>query len=279
MSDPTPVFLIGAARSGTKFLRDLIAASPDVAEVPYDINYVWRHGNEGLPHDELDPAILDSSTKAHIRREIRRLALRSNPQASVILEKTVSNALRVDFVRAVFPEAKMIYLERDGLDVAESSYRQWTAPPDRGYLLAKLRYFPLREWRYALWFARNTLSGKKSVPIWGPRYDGITDDVEALPTAVVCAHQWRRCVDGWTNRTPAPDLELTVSYRDLFENPERTADRIKTFVGAADSDPIIQALAARSAPVFGTFPGAIPSSDVALVRSIVSSEAHSKDKQ
>jgi hypothetical protein len=47
------VFVIGAARSGTKFLRDVIGASPYAAVVPYDVNYVWRGGNEGFPDDAL----------------------------------------------------------------------------------------------------------------------------------------------------------------------------------------------------------------------------------
>src|SRR4051812_20775701 len=40
-----PVIVIGAARSGTKLLRDSLATHADVARVPYDVNYVWRFGN------------------------------------------------------------------------------------------------------------------------------------------------------------------------------------------------------------------------------------------
>jgi len=87
MAERRFVFLIGAARSGTKFLRDTIAHSEDVAEVPYDINYVWRHGNETCPHDEIAPDDISDGTAAHIRRSIERLALkRQTGSPSIILE-------------------------------------------------------------------------------------------------------------------------------------------------------------------------------------------------
>ena len=40
------VIIIGAARSGTKYLRDVLATAPNAARVPYDINYIWRYGSE-----------------------------------------------------------------------------------------------------------------------------------------------------------------------------------------------------------------------------------------
>ena len=170
MTDQRYVFLIGAARSGTKFLRDTLAASSDVAEVPYDINYVWRHGNENCPHDELTASDIDDKTAAHIRKSVTRLAAKnSSGPAKVILEKTVSNTLRMNLIRRVFPEAEFIYLERSGFDAVESSYRQWTTPADRSYLIEKLRYFPVREWRYGFWFAKNMLARSEQLPVWGPR--------------------------------------------------------------------------------------------------------------
>ena len=41
-----PIVLIGAARSGTKILRDALATALGVPQVPYDVGYVWRYGNE-----------------------------------------------------------------------------------------------------------------------------------------------------------------------------------------------------------------------------------------
>ena len=66
---PRPVFIIGAARSGTKFLRDLGAASPHVDVIPFDINFLWRLGNESAPDCELKVDDLDSAKVQAIRGE------------------------------------------------------------------------------------------------------------------------------------------------------------------------------------------------------------------
>ena len=61
-------FLIGAARSGTKFLRNCFSVSDEIEIVPYDIGYVWRYGNEKISHDELKPSDLDNKLKFWIRK-------------------------------------------------------------------------------------------------------------------------------------------------------------------------------------------------------------------
>ena len=50
----TPIFLIGAARSGTKILRDTISTHPDIERIGYDINFIWKRYNENIEHDELE---------------------------------------------------------------------------------------------------------------------------------------------------------------------------------------------------------------------------------
>ncbi len=133
-----PIILIGAARSGTKLVRDIIASHPAIAAVPYDINYIWRLGNEAFAHDELPVNCLNPRIRQSIRKEIQRF----DKQTPFLIEKTVSNCLRVPFVNAIFPEAKFIHLLRNGLDVVESVYRQWMASPDWRYIWRKGRAFP-----------------------------------------------------------------------------------------------------------------------------------------
>ena len=52
------VIIIGAARSGTKYLRDVLATAPNAARVPYDINYIWRYGSESHPDDALPASLV-----------------------------------------------------------------------------------------------------------------------------------------------------------------------------------------------------------------------------
>ena len=191
-----PVIIIGAARSGTRLIRDTIASHPSVSKVPYDINFIWRLGNENLPHDELTPAILGEQDQLRIRNKI----LAYNKATPFLIEKTVSNCLRVPFVNAILPNAKFIHLVRDGMDIIESSYRQWTAKPDFRYILAKSRSYPLGDAPgYAFSYARSTInrmfSRDDKVPeVWGPRYRGIEDDLLKKDIIEVCAVQWAECL-------------------------------------------------------------------------------------
>jgi len=194
-----PVFLIGAGRSGTKFLRGVLTASRSVVSVPYDVGYVWRYGNESLPHDELKPSMLTPRIKAYIRKTLPRLVEhKEGGLPKIFLEKSVPNSLRPEFLDAIFPNAKFIHLIRDGRAVTESSVRMWNEPPEKGYLLKKFKYFPWSNYRYAFWYLSNMIKGiigGRGQKVWGPRYSGIDRDTESLDVTQVCAKQWRKCVE------------------------------------------------------------------------------------
>ena len=228
----SPIVIIGAARSGTKFLRDVLAAGPDTAAVPYDVNYVWRTGQEAMHHDRLEPVTATPERAASIRARLRRLARAGN--GDVLIEKTVSNGLRIPFVDVVLPDARFVHLIRDGRDVAESAMRQWRAPPDWFGLWRKLTAMPLANARYALWFARNLASGtvtagRSGGKLWGPRYPGILDDVAHLPLAGVCARQWARTVEyARADLDALPrDRVFEIRYEDLTANEAALADLVE----------------------------------------------------
>jgi len=154
--------------------------------VPYDVNYVWRTGNESLPHDELDPATLTPARERRIRRTLMSLAkLPPEGDTAKLIEKTVSNGLRVPFIDSVFPDARYLHLVRDGRSVVESSLRLWKAPPDTGGLKRKLSDLPFSQYGYLFWFAANYLKGRmkgrSGGEVWGPRYRGILEDLDAHP--------------------------------------------------------------------------------------------------
>jgi hypothetical protein len=238
MNAPQPLILIGAARSGTKLLRDLIAAHPAVDRVPYDVNYIWRLGNEDLPHDELPVERLTPALCARLRRKVAQAA---GGKAPNFVEKTVGNCLRVPYVCAVFPEARFIHLVRDGLDVVESVYRQWLAPPDWTYVVRKALHYPLLDsFGYAREYATGLISKlirpqAQAQHLWGPRYAGIYQDVARLALVEVCAIQWARCVTlaaTALQRLP-PEQLLTVRYESFVQDPLRHLEQVAAFAGLA----------------------------------------------
>ena len=240
MKQPRPLIIIGAARSGTKFLRDTLAASSRARAIPYDIAYVWRCGNESWPDDALPTA--QCSDK--VRQYIRDFVFDVGGGSDVVIEKTVANSLRVPFVAEVFPEAKFVHLIRDGRDVVESAYRQWQSPVNWRYTLKKARQFPLRNFRYAFWYVKNLFAGstkRRGGQVWGPRYPGIDDDVRDKELIEVCASQWVACVSAAAQdlQALAPDKFMTIRYEDLVHD-ERVLAELCHFADIDDVDTVLE---------------------------------------
>ncbi len=243
----SPVIILGAGRSGTKFLRDILGTSSEVYVIPYDVGYVWRYRNEKKPHDELTPDMLDSSIIRYIRKTLPSLTKNypKKPRARIFIEKSVPNTLRPDFVRAVYPEAKFIHLIRDGRSVTESAMRLWKTPPEKSYLLKKLRYLPLKNYPYAISYLFNQIINKitlgKSIPIWGPRYNGIHEDLKILPIETICARQWKKCVQNTLSQLKDLDRNkvIQVRYEDLMRD-SNTLESICEFIEIKDKEDVIK---------------------------------------
>lgn len=236
------VIIIGAARSGTKLLRSLIAATGHFASVPFDINYIWRYGNEHWSHDALPSESAQSNrVRSFIGKQLRQLAGVSDTSRPIV-EKTVSNILRLPFVHAMFPNAKYVVLVRDGRDVTESAIRCWQSPPQAGYLFAKARTFPWRNCgryaaKYAATFARRRLGLDEHLKTWGPRYPGIDIDVAELSLAEVCARQWVASMDHYERSKSLLDTSQVVElrYEDLVRSPGTAIQLLCSFLGVADA--------------------------------------------
>lgn len=237
------VFLIGAARSGTKILRDTLASSTEISAIPYDINYIWRHGNENLDHDELEVSMISHAQKEYIRNKIIQYARKANHSGSVLVEKTVANPLRIEFVKAIFPEAKFIHLVRNGFDVTESSVRQWTTAPPSSYFIKKLKYFPITNLRYMTWFTLNFISGifskQSGGKTWGPRYKGIYQELKKKSLEEICATQWKECIEkALRSFENIPDNEHLYASYENFVSSGDSLKSICQFIGISHEMPI-----------------------------------------
>lgn len=220
-----PIVILGAARSGTRFLRDTVAASAEVAAIPYDVNFIWRTGNEACRHDALVGEQCTPAIAAAIRRQLDRAAGQQAGNAGRrLLEKTVSNTVRLEFVARVFPDADYVHLIRDGRQVVASALGQWRGRGTGPGQAAKLWMLFPRHYRYALWVAMNRLRGAATregrLPIWGVRYEAIHDDLGRLSLAEVCARQWVESVAS-VRRGAArlPSLRIReIRYESLLDS-------------------------------------------------------------
>jgi hypothetical protein len=137
VEDDFPLALVvGAQRSGTTWLQQLLSAHPRIA-VGYESNLFSKYlkdawaiwwsedsarrrtgGTRGLAAYvtvEEWAALLGS-----VARGVFRNVLREKPGAELVAEKTPDHALYLPMIRWLFPKVKVIHIIRDGRDVVAS---------------------------------------------------------------------------------------------------------------------------------------------------------------
>ena len=232
-----PVIIVGAPRSGTNMLRDVLTSFDGVSTWPCDeINYIWRHGNVRYPSDEIPAERATPAIQSYIRQ--RFSDIRGKYSADVVIEKTCANSLRVPFVDAVVPDAKYIFIYRDGIDTTGSAKERWTAELDIPYILEKVRFVPKVDLPYyglRYFWARihRLISREKRLAFWGPTLDNMPSILQNHTLNEVCALQWQRCVDKAEeafSKMPSEKV-FRVSYEDFVRQPEQELTRVLQFMG------------------------------------------------
>lgn len=247
------VIIIGAPRSGTNMLRDVLTRFPGVASWPCDeINLIWRHGNRDHPSDELTPEMASPTVSGYIHRKFDQIAQRYD--ADIVVEKTCATSLRVEFTREVFPDAKYIFITRDGVDCAASAIARWHAPLDLRYTAAKSKFVPLSDLPYyGTRFVANQLK-RRATPDgpdgsvqtwWGPKPDGFRALMGTHPLDELCMIQWQACVDASQRGLEGlPDDQLfEVSYEDFVSEPIAPLRGLLGFLGIDDGGDLATAVA------------------------------------
>lgn len=234
--------IIGAPRSGTNMLRDLICTLPGCGTWPCDeINFIWRHGNVAYPSDAFPAELATDRVQRFVRRRFDRVA-RSH-DLKVVVEKTCANSLRVGFVDRIVPDAKYLFLVRHGMDAVASAAQRWRGKLDLLYTLKKARFVPVGDVpRYAALFAGNQLfrlcSPDHRVGYWGPRLDNMEELLGRFSLEEVCALQWRECVERAMQALGqvAGDRVLRARYESVVDDPRGFLTRMADFLGIGNWD-------------------------------------------
>lgn len=231
----TPLVIIGAGRSGTNLLRDVLTSLPGFETWPCDeINPIWRHGNIDWRNDEIPPERATLRVRQSIQKAFMQI-WRQQGRPDFVVEKTCANALRVPFVDAVLPGARYIHIVRNGFDVVASARKRWLGElevPGIPYYLAKARYAPLSDLpRYAASALKNRVAikfGKQEhFNSWGPRFAGIDALVDA-PLDEIVAKQWAACVSLSDSAfaAMAPERVFQLRYEDFTRDPYNSLTEI-----------------------------------------------------
>lgn len=248
------VIIIGAGRSGTKMLRDVICRLPGFGTWPCDeINPIWRHGNLRYPSDEFTPDMAQPEVQKYIRKRFRAIQRRYG--LPTVVEKTCANSLRVGFVDRVLPEAKYIFIRRNGLDSVSSALKRWTAEVDLAYQLRKARFVPISDFLYySFRFVKTRLhrlhSRDKRLAFWGPQLNGMEVLLRHYTLEEVCALQWKRCVDRAMEDFSliAPGRVVEVKYEDFVTTPIDGLKEILNFLSYGVEDRVILKAVASVSP-------------------------------
>lgn len=253
-----PVIIIGAPRSGTNMLRDVLCSLDGIGTWPCDeINYIWRHGNINESTDEFTKEMATIDIKKYIRKKFDEIVEKDN--LKVIVEKTCANSLRVPFVNEVIPDAKYIFIYRDGVDATGSAKKRWTAKLDISYILKKVKFVPLLDLPYygfKYFFNRvyRFLSKEKRLAFWGPKFKGLDKALDTYSLEEVGALQWQKCVDLSEEafKNISNDRVVRVKYEDLVTNPFLELEKILNQLGVKyDSKNINEAIINISAKSIG----------------------------
>lgn len=239
-----PVIIVGAPRSGTNMLRDVLASLPGMTTWPCDeINFVWKHGNRSTPHDELSPRQANPEARAYIRRAFENQAARGG--ADMVVEKTCATSLRVAFAAEVLPEARFIFIRRHGIDAAASTAKRWNAPFELGYTARKARFVPVSDVpHYAAAYLRERLRKSRArrdeqsvTSWWGPRPADFKQLQSTFALPDVAMLQWQRCVEASLQdlaHVPRP-RQLEVSYEEFVTTPQLGIRRVLDFLGKPEA--------------------------------------------
>jgi tetratricopeptide (TPR) repeat protein len=116
-----PVFVLGMPRSGTSLVEQIIASHPS-AKGAGELQFWLDTGraNEG----ELRQGILGEPVRKKLAEDYLAILALHGPEALRVVDKAVFNCDYIGLLHSVFPEARIVYMRRDPIDICLSCYFQ-----------------------------------------------------------------------------------------------------------------------------------------------------------
>ena len=124
-----PVFVVGMPRSGTTLTERILAGHPEVAGggelpgLPWIANFMQTDIKSTQPYPWCLPEIDPATARGFARHYLDGLD-EVDSEAQRVIDKLPGNCVRIGLIGLLFPNAKVIHLERDPLDTCLSCYFQ-----------------------------------------------------------------------------------------------------------------------------------------------------------
>jgi tetratricopeptide (TPR) repeat protein len=119
-SSAKPVFVVGMPRSGTSLAEQIIASHPaahGAGELPF-----W--GSPILREAGITQGVLMETERSKVAEEYLRVLESASGNASRVVDKAPVNSDFLGLIYTVFPNARVIYMQRDPIDTCLSCYFQ-----------------------------------------------------------------------------------------------------------------------------------------------------------
>jgi hypothetical protein len=135
-SEPAPIFIVGAPRSGTTLLRSIVDAHPNICCPPWETGVFDRF--DRMLSGDLE-IVIDSEQSYPLHKpELVAWCRRSCDDLFRVLteksgkprwaEKTPAHVFHIDLIHATYPAAQFVHIIRNGRDAVRSLQSQPWAP-------------------------------------------------------------------------------------------------------------------------------------------------------
>lgn len=235
-----PIFIVSAPRAGSSLLFETLAQFTDLWTIGDESHEIIEgisalhpsarnFSSNRLSERDVTPDICSTLCRRFAQQlqnrngvSYRQMPKQERPIKIRFLEKTPKNALRIPFLKAIFPDALFIYLYRDPKENISSLLEGWRSQ-------RFISYQPLPGWTYRHWSfllvpGWSALQEASVVEIaayqWKTANSYITEDLKAIPSSSWCR----------------------VDYRDLVEKPQKTINDIAEFAQLHNDEQIEQIL-------------------------------------
>jgi hypothetical protein len=243
----TFISIIGLPRSGTTLLGKLFSRCNNVSyfEEP---NVIWRRGLAKHKTDILKTNLITASNKEYIRdyffKNKNKNKNKNENENELIVEKTPNNCLRVEYVEAIVPEAKFIFLLRNPVDIYLSSLKKWKLGIDANNTKVngnksetivqfnKAMQLSINDFIYYIPKAFESILFRLGIGTrkhWGPMYPGFKEIRRVSSDEVSCSYQVLSCMQHLTRSAGGviPTKRLFITYYDLINNPNLIFEHIQ----------------------------------------------------
>ena len=248
-----PVLVTGTPRSGKSVVAQLLDGLREFTWISEPL-MVWDLGLGARPDDRRGAEEATDRLRDQIAESCRSLI--SDRPGTRYLDDLSYHALRIPFVHAVLPQARIIHVIRRPQDTIPEMCYGWMYKDSIGRAILRRRKAirPSTLPRHAARFAKNLLmsriKGRRAT--WGPRVPGLAQIVAERSIPEIAAYQWMQMVRIASEELKSlpSDSGLEVRFDRLLADPASQASRIAAFCGVRSPEALVEIAKAHIDPAF-----------------------------